>query len=192
MHRIPHRNVVDRILNILLCARAGGGVTQIVMPYMTEGIAKHVPEFEAWRWAFFLPGGLFIIITFLILILGQVSSFIFVATSTGKFPFLCIIQEALRCSMSPLLWMDMFPFARHAAPKEGCSVDGFVASICIWTVISSCHTQKDLPAVCAHTHPVYRCGYINMNILSNTRFSCQEARCVLQTSGTYESDYRGI
>ena len=48
-------------------------MTQIVMPYMTEGIAKHVPEFEAWRWAFFLPGGLFILITFLILILGQVS-----------------------------------------------------------------------------------------------------------------------
>lgn len=55
-----------------LCVLAGGGVTQIVMPYMTEGIAKHVPEFQAWRWAFFLPGGLFIIITFLILILGQV------------------------------------------------------------------------------------------------------------------------
>jgi hypothetical protein len=42
------------------------------MPYMTEGIAKHVPEFEAWRWAYFLPGCLFIIITFLILTLGQV------------------------------------------------------------------------------------------------------------------------
>lgn len=55
-----------------MCVLAGGGVTQIVMPYMTEGIAKHVPEFEAWRWAFFLPGGLFILITFLVLILGQV------------------------------------------------------------------------------------------------------------------------
>ncbi len=43
------------------------------MPYMTEGIAKHVPEYEAWRWAYFLPGCLFIIICFLILILGQVS-----------------------------------------------------------------------------------------------------------------------
>ena len=47
-------------------------MTQIVMPYMTEGIAKHVPEYEAWRWAYFLPGCLFIIITFLILTLGQV------------------------------------------------------------------------------------------------------------------------
>ena len=54
------------------CQHAGGGVTQIVMPYMTEGIAKHVPEYEAWRWAFFLPGCLYIIITFLILTLGQV------------------------------------------------------------------------------------------------------------------------
>ena len=48
-------------------------MTQIVMPYMTEGIAKHVPEYEAWRWAYFLPGCLFIIICFLILVLGQVS-----------------------------------------------------------------------------------------------------------------------
>ena len=47
-------------------------MTQIVMPYMTEGIARHVPEYEAWRWAFFLPGCLYIIITFLILTLGQV------------------------------------------------------------------------------------------------------------------------
>lgn len=53
-------------------ACAGGGVTQIVMPYMTQGIAKYVPEFEAWRWAFFLPGFLFIFITCAILILGQV------------------------------------------------------------------------------------------------------------------------
>jgi hypothetical protein len=44
------------------------------MPYMTEGIAKHVPEYEAWRWAFFLPGCLYILITFLILLLGQVCS----------------------------------------------------------------------------------------------------------------------
>ena len=51
---------------------AGGGVTQIVMPYMTQGIAYHVPEFEAWRWAFFLPGFLFIFITCAILLLGQV------------------------------------------------------------------------------------------------------------------------
>ena len=29
-------------------------MTQIVMPYMTEGIAKHTPEYEAWRWAYFL------------------------------------------------------------------------------------------------------------------------------------------
>ena len=48
-------------------------MTQIVMPYMTEGIAKHVPEYEAWRWAYFLPGCLFILICFLILVLGQVS-----------------------------------------------------------------------------------------------------------------------
>jgi hypothetical protein len=59
-------------ISLFLFTCAGGGVTQIVMPYMTEGIAKHVPEFEAWRWAFFLPGGLYICITFLIFMFGQV------------------------------------------------------------------------------------------------------------------------
>jgi hypothetical protein len=109
------------------------------MPYMTEGIAKHVPEFEAWRWAFFLPGGLFIIITFLILILGQVSSFI----------FRCYLNRQISISLhhsgsSAVQHVTSsldghFPFARHAAPKQECLVDGFVASICIWTVVS-CHT----------------------------------------------------
>ena len=47
-------------------------MTQIVMPYMTQGIARYVPDFQAWRWAFFLPGCLFIIITCAILLLGQV------------------------------------------------------------------------------------------------------------------------
>lgn len=63
---------VHQLHAVTWCSWPGGGVTQIVMPYMTEGIRKHVPEFEAWRWAFFLPGCLFIVITILILLFGQV------------------------------------------------------------------------------------------------------------------------
>lgn len=54
------------------CWLAGGGITQIVMPYLTEGIAHHVPEFQAWRYAFFFPGCLQILWALMILTFGQV------------------------------------------------------------------------------------------------------------------------
>ncbi|KAL3158244.1 hypothetical protein ABBQ38_010496 [Trebouxia sp. C0009 RCD-2024] len=50
---------------------AGGGVTQIVMPYLAEGIGKHTYAFRAWRWAFFFPGCLHIIWALLILSFAQ-------------------------------------------------------------------------------------------------------------------------
>lgn len=56
----------------MLLPAAGGGVTQIVMPYLTEGIAHHVPTFQAWRYAFFFPGCLQIIWALMILFFGQV------------------------------------------------------------------------------------------------------------------------
>ena len=41
----------------------GGGATAIVMPLIYEGIVKGgVPDFQAWRWSFFVPGCAFIII----------------------------------------------------------------------------------------------------------------------------------
>ena len=60
------------VLPILCLHPAGGGVTQIVMPYLTEGIEHHVPTFQAWRWAFFFPGCLQILWALMILTFGQV------------------------------------------------------------------------------------------------------------------------
>ena len=50
---------------------AGGGVTQIVMPYITVGIAKYQPESLAWRYAFLVPACCHVVIAFLILSLAQ-------------------------------------------------------------------------------------------------------------------------
>lgn len=52
---------------------SGGGVTQIVMPYLAQGIEKHTYSFRAWRWAFFFPGCLQIIWGLMILKFSQVS-----------------------------------------------------------------------------------------------------------------------
>lgn len=50
---------------------AGGGAIQIIMPYLTTAIAKNVPLFEAWRWAFFVPGACHVLIAFLIMLVSQ-------------------------------------------------------------------------------------------------------------------------
>jgi NNP family nitrate/nitrite transporter-like MFS transporter len=51
----------------------GGGVTEILMPALTAGIAANgVTDFGAWRWAFFIPGGIFILMGILILLFGVV------------------------------------------------------------------------------------------------------------------------
>ena len=64
----------DRLL--MLCTWCtGGGVTQIVMPYLTEGISHHVPQFQAWRYAFFFPGCMQILWALMILSFGQVCAF---------------------------------------------------------------------------------------------------------------------
>lgn len=39
----------------------GGGVTQLIMPLIFEGIKNSVEPFEAWRWAMFVPGFLHIL-----------------------------------------------------------------------------------------------------------------------------------
>lgn len=50
---------------------AGGGITQIVMPYITVGIAQHQPETLAWRYAFLVPACCHVVIAVLILTLAQ-------------------------------------------------------------------------------------------------------------------------
>ncbi len=37
------------------------------MPYLTTAIQHNVPEFEAWRWAFFVPGACHVIIAALVM-----------------------------------------------------------------------------------------------------------------------------
>ena len=44
------------------------------MPYLTTAIAHNVPEFEAWRWAFFVPGAAHVIIAFLVMVAATVRS----------------------------------------------------------------------------------------------------------------------
>ncbi|PNH10816.1 High affinity nitrate transporter 2.5 [Tetrabaena socialis] len=39
----------------------GGGATQFIMPLLYEGIKHTAPGFQAWRWAFFIPGGIYIL-----------------------------------------------------------------------------------------------------------------------------------
>jgi NNP family nitrate/nitrite transporter-like MFS transporter len=51
----------------------GGGATQLIMPVLFTIIkACNVPEFEAWRISFLIPGCAHIIIGFLCLQYGQV------------------------------------------------------------------------------------------------------------------------
>ena len=47
---------------------AGGGATQIIMPYLYQGIVDQgQPSFSAWRWAYFFPGGMHILCALLVL-----------------------------------------------------------------------------------------------------------------------------
>ncbi|KAK9809615.1 hypothetical protein WJX73_007601 [Symbiochloris irregularis] len=50
---------------------AGGGATQIIMPYLTLAIGHHHPLHNAWRIAFFIPAICHIIMALLILFFGQ-------------------------------------------------------------------------------------------------------------------------
>ena len=66
-----HRRLLSHMLtrNIYI---AGGGVVQIVMPYIVFGLQKHHYTFIAWRLAFYVPASMHIIIALAIIILGQV------------------------------------------------------------------------------------------------------------------------
>lgn len=49
----------------------GGGVTQLIMPYIYEGIADSQPNFIAWRCAFWIPAFAQVCIGIAILVFGQ-------------------------------------------------------------------------------------------------------------------------
>ena len=51
----------------------GGGVTQIVMPALAAAfMSGGCSAFSAWRWSFFIPGAIFLIMGFVSLAFGQV------------------------------------------------------------------------------------------------------------------------
>ncbi len=50
----------------------GGGAIQLIMPQIYDGLLKHHPSFIAWRWAFFVPGSLHIIVASLVLFAATV------------------------------------------------------------------------------------------------------------------------
>ena len=51
-------------------------MTQLVMPEVYDGLVKHYPSAQAWRWAFFIPGALYIVGAMIVFTLGQVSVWI--------------------------------------------------------------------------------------------------------------------
>jgi len=49
----------------------GGGVTQLLMPVIFAGIKSHEEPFTAWRYAFFVPGCMHIVVGFIVLFFTQ-------------------------------------------------------------------------------------------------------------------------
>jgi hypothetical protein len=43
-----------------------------IMPYLFKGISRTAPPFQAWRWAFFVPGAMHVLVAIMILAFGQV------------------------------------------------------------------------------------------------------------------------
>ena len=43
-----------------------------IMPYLFKGISRTAPQFQAWRWAFFVPGAMHVLVAIMILAFGQV------------------------------------------------------------------------------------------------------------------------
>lgn len=51
---------------------APGGITQLIMPLIYSGIKQSgVPGFTAWRWAFFVPGGMFLVLAIMVFLFSQ-------------------------------------------------------------------------------------------------------------------------
>lgn len=49
----------------------GGGFTHLIMPVIATGFANVAPIDQAWRWAFFVPGGLQIVTCILVMLFSQ-------------------------------------------------------------------------------------------------------------------------
>ncbi|KAL6746826.1 major facilitator superfamily domain-containing protein [Haematococcus lacustris] len=49
----------------------GGGACHFIMPLLYQAIKQAVPGFQAWRWSFFIPGGIYIVTGIVVLLFGQ-------------------------------------------------------------------------------------------------------------------------
>lgn len=49
----------------------GGGLTSILMPLVATGISSYTPIEIAWRWAFFVPGGMHVLIAIIVMFFSQ-------------------------------------------------------------------------------------------------------------------------
>ncbi|GFH26803.1 nitrate/nitrite transporter [Haematococcus lacustris] len=49
----------------------GGGACHFIMPLLYQAIKHAVPGFQAWRWSFFIPGGIYIVVGIVVLLFGQ-------------------------------------------------------------------------------------------------------------------------
>jgi sugar phosphate permease len=65
-------NAAESAVSCVPVALPGGGVTQLLMPLLADAIGHTVPMFVAWRWAFFVPGGVQIIVGITVLFFAQV------------------------------------------------------------------------------------------------------------------------
>lgn len=70
-----------------------------IMPYLFKGISNSAPQFQAWRWAFFVPGAMHVIIALMILAFGQVCSTYLICLSA---PQHLIYLISRRCSLLAL------------------------------------------------------------------------------------------
>ena len=70
-------------------------MTQLVMPRLYDGIARHQPDFIAWRWAFFVPGALHIIMALLVIFFAQVQIHSAPATPLSTPPLSALHQPDL-------------------------------------------------------------------------------------------------
>ena len=64
--------LTDKTQHPLLSCFAGGGAIQLIIPQIYDSLAKHYPDFVAWRWSFFFPGTLHVVVAALVLFAATV------------------------------------------------------------------------------------------------------------------------
>lgn len=88
----------------------GGGVTNILMPAIYQGIASSgVPAFTAWRWAFFIPGSIY-------LVMGILSIMFSVASAWTAFAWWAVVIMQGKLERLAQRWL--FPLPATCSPAS--------------------------------------------------------------------------